>query len=96
MHVQCRRGEPVQNFQHARVTDKLSGGGHELRVEGVELVWVRIGPEGETGGAADDFKRLVKGAHDVGSTETLILPRDLRNSWLLLLSQVCEDFIHGR
>lgn len=40
-------------------------GGHQLRIQGVELIRVLVRPQGEPGGTADQIKRLLEGGDHV-------------------------------
>lgn len=95
MAVERRGSDTVNDLQRATVTQDLGGAGEQLRVEGVELVRVRVSPEGETIDAADDLERGVERGHDVGTVEPVGLPAYARDPRVRFVCHVRENFFHG-
>ncbi len=75
MPVEGCWGDPMDDLQSATVSEELSGGGEQLRVEGVELVRIGMSPQGETIDSTDDLKRAVECGYDVCTGESIGLPR---------------------
>lgn len=64
----------MEDLEGACVSDDLSGGGHELGVQGIELVRISVGPESQSGCASDDFEGLLESSNHISTAESIILP----------------------
>ena len=80
MYIQCGGGNSVDDFEDSGVSDELGGGGEELGVEGIELVWIRVCPEGQTVNAPDNLEGCGEGVDDITAGEAGGSSWDLRGS----------------
>jgi len=72
MIVQLRGGGAVLNDEGAvGVRNVQTGGGQQLSEQGVELVWILVGPQRKARGAPNEFKRLRKCLDNVHAVEAI-------------------------
>jgi len=65
VNVEGSRRQSMQDDEFSCVPDDLSCSGHEFGVQGIEFVWIGIGPEGQPAGPSDDVKGLLECSNDV-------------------------------
>ncbi len=95
MNVQRRGSNPVHDLKHTWISKIDGRSWQKLRVERVELIWIRICPQRETGDTTDNLKRRLKSVDDIFSREPVGLPRDSWKSWIRLVCHLVEHFFHA-
>ena len=79
MLVELGGRECVNDLDDTIVSNVDAGRGHQLRVQGVELVRVGIRPESQALNAPDHGECALKGIHHILATEAIILSRRARD-----------------
>lgn len=94
--VEFGGSQGVYDLDNTIISNVDRSRGHQLRIEGVELIWILISPERETLNSANHGKCALKGIDNILPTKSVILSRHTRGDRCPRLDDFEGVVTHGR